>query len=338
MAAEIIGWNFGNWWRVIDSPEHGRIPQKTGGGKKKVVEHAPWLFSADSFLYEPLPEREVLLEDSKTGAPVFYKASINQLFAFRGLGKTVVAHCLVGAMVNGSDWLRFHSKGGLRAIIVDGELPLVDLQSRLKKFVGVTEKRLALMSPDRMPEGEFFPVLSQIPDQVLFLKQIEDFKPDVIVFDTLTRCFKFDTNDPDDWAVVNDFLLELRFRGYCVIVVHHAGKLGTQRGRTDGDDNLDLSIKLTAPYGWAPGDGLQFQWDYEKTRHAGTFESFSAKLDATGNWILSATDRSEEVAKLLRKGKTMRSIAAELDMAKSTVHRIKKQFERNGEYFADPND
>ncbi len=52
--------------------------------------------------------------------------------------------------------------------------------------------------------------------QTAFIKQIEEFGPRVLIFDTLTRCFKFDTNDPDAWLVVNDFLLELRFRGYCV--------------------------------------------------------------------------------------------------------------------------
>ncbi len=221
------------------------------------------------FLGEKLPERQVLLADKETHAPVFYRSSINQIFAFRGHGKTVVVHALVAAMINGGEFLRYRSDGGMRAVIVDGELPLSQLQDRLKTFVGPTSGKLALMSPDRMPPKEGFPVLSRPADQVLFLQQIEAFHPDVVVFDTLTRCFKFDTNDPEHWIVVNDFLLEMRFKGDRVLVVHHAGKSGLQRGRTDGDDNLDISIKLSAPPGWLPGDGLKFQWDFEKVRHAG---------------------------------------------------------------------
>lgn len=98
----------GNHWR-----EYRQLVEKTKFANSNTVgkqderqpndtdKHASWLFAADPFLSEPLPLRETLLEDSVTKAPVFYRASINELFAFRGLGKTVVAHSLVGTMVNG---------------------------------------------------------------------------------------------------------------------------------------------------------------------------------------------------------------------------------------------
>lgn len=118
----------------------------------------------------------------------------------------------------------------------------------------------------------------------------------------LTRIFRFDTNDPDAWTVVNDFLLDLRFRGYCVILIHHAGKNNTQRGLTMGDDNLDVLVQLEAPYG-------------------------EAQYTPAGEWQIREDERLTEVRKLVKDGKSVRTIAAALDMPKSTAHRLVRQVE-----------
>ena len=164
--------------------------------------------------------------------------------------------------------------------------------------------------------------------QQRFLSQIEAFNPSVIIFDTLTRCFKFDTNDPDTWAVVNDFLLELRFRGHCVILIHHAGKNGTSRGLTNGDDNLDTSISLEARYGWMPGDGLAFKWKYEKVRHGGHLPEFEAEYD--GQWQIVQDDRMASVIEMSRAGKDQRAIGRALEMSASTVNRILRKARQQG--------
>ena len=221
-----------------------------------------WFFDGDSFLLEELPPRLVLAEELN-GTPVFYAKSLNQIFAFRGLGKTMFVHGLVDILINGGEFLRYKSNGGMRVLLADGELPDVQLQDRVRRQIGDSSRLLKLISPERLP-GNTFPNLSERKWQVEFLKRIGMWTPDVIVFDTLSGSFKFDTNDADTWREVNGFLIELRILGLCVILVHHAGKAGTQRGRTDGDDNLDLSIKLEAPKGWAAGDGLEVAVSYER--------------------------------------------------------------------------
>ena len=103
---------------------------------------------------------------------------------------------------------------------------------------------------------------------------------------------------------MNDFLTDLRAQGYCVLLVHHEGKNGTQRGRTDGDDNLDVSIQLEKPYGWQPGDGLAFKWKYSKVRHGGHLPDFEASYEAEGGWRLVEDGRLPEVMKLHAAGKS----------------------------------
>jgi putative DNA primase/helicase len=218
--------------------------------------------------------------------------------------------------------LRFKANGQRRVLLVDAELPKVQLQERLKEFTGASE-RFKILSPELMKNERAFPNLSQVKDQAAFLEQIEDFQPNVIIFDTLTRCFRFDTNDADSWLKVNDFLIDLRSRGYCVILIHHGGKNGTQRGRTDGDDNLDVSVMLEKPYAWQPGDGLAFKWSYVKVRHGGYLPEFEA--DYNLGWHIREDERVDRIREMLAEGKTERAIAKELDIAQATVNRIKRR-------------
>ena len=283
-----------------------------------------WLTDGDEFIKMKLPERKPLLIDTRTGGAVLLESSVNQIFAFRGLGKSVVVNALLKPLLTGKDWLHFRSQGGLKVVLVDGELPQSQLQERLREFSGKEYKgRLKLISPELM-NPDYFPVLSRPADQERFLRQIEAFEPNVIVFDTLSSIFKFDTNDTDHWTAVNGFLRQLRSDGYCVLLVHHAGKNNTQRGRTDGDDHLDVAIQLDKRDKWTPGDGLQFEWKYEKVRHGAKLIGFEAGYDSnTKSWSILEDDRGEKIEALLAEGKTERQIANALGCHQSTVNRIK---------------
>ncbi|HKV79542.1 MAG TPA: AAA family ATPase [Candidatus Sulfotelmatobacter sp.] len=298
---------------------------------KKVEPEKNWLADADEFLAREIAPRKSILTDRETGATVLFEKSINQIFAFRGLGKSVVANALIKVVTKGGDFLRFQSEGGHRTLLVDAELPAVQLQERLREFTGAPKGMLRILSPELMPNPKQFPVLSDPPQQAAFLDQIEEFGPSVIIFDTLTRVFKFDSNDADAWIAVNDFLLDLRFRGYCVVLIHHAGKNGTQRGLTMGDDNLDVAIQLDKRYGWLPGDGLQFVWKYEKVRHGGHLPEFEAEYNTdTRTWEMGQDDRTAEVIEMASKGKTQRGIALAMEMSPATVNRILKRARQQG--------
>jgi hypothetical protein len=282
-----------------------------------------WFVSGQDVATSPIPERKVLLSDAETGAAVLYASSINMLWAFRGQGKSIVANALMRTLVTGQHWLRFGSGGGHGVLLVDGELPAKQLQERLSEFAGGSFR---VLSPEFMSDAANFPNLSDPEGQSAFLDRLEcaadqGTKIDVLIFDTLTRCFRIDTNDSDAWLNVNDFLITLRAKGYCVLLIHHAGKNQTQRGRTDADDNLDVSIKLEAPYGWQAGDGLAFKWVYEKVRHGGNLPDFEATYQDCA-WVIGHDERLAEVEALASGGKSTRSIAIQLDMSQSTVSRL----------------
>ena len=108
------------------------------------------LADADEFLGRELEPRQSLLTDAETGSTVLYEKSLNQIFAFRGIGKSIVANALIKVLTQGGEFLRFKSDGGLRTLLVDGELPAVQLQERLKEF-GHSSARVARKSDPSIP-------------------------------------------------------------------------------------------------------------------------------------------------------------------------------------------
>ena len=69
-------------------------------------------------------------------------------------------------------------------------------------------------------------------------------------------------NDAESWGPIQEWLLRLRRRGISVLIVHHAGKGGQQRGTSRREDVLDTSISLRRPRitRLKRGQNLKFTW------------------------------------------------------------------------------
>src|SRR6185503_10347630 len=71
-------------------------------------------------------------------------------------------------------------------------------------------------------------------------------------------------NDAESWGPIQDWLLRLRRRGISVLIVHHAGKGGQQRGTSRREDVLDTSISLLIPADYQASQGARFEVHLEK--------------------------------------------------------------------------
>jgi len=261
----------------------------------------------------PPTPRATYLSDKETGATVLYEASLNQLFATRGLGKSIVTNALLKCLIGGKDFLRLKSAGGLNVLLVDAELPPIQLQERLKEFGDMGQ--LKILSPYLMPDPKAFPNLSQAEGQQRFTERIAGL--DALIGGLL---------------LIHEVDHALRRCRRRIRPEARAAPLPgeVQRGRTDGDDNLDVSIQLEKPYGWQPGDGLAFKWKYSKVRHGGHLPDFEASYEAEGGWRLVEDGRLPEVMKLHAAGKSTRAIATALDMGQSAVSRLIRKANQNG--------
>ena len=158
---------------------------------------------------------------------------------------------------------------------------------------------------------------------------------DLLVLDNLsTLCRTGRENESDGWTPMQNWLLSLRRRRMSVLLVHHGGKGGAQRGTSKREDVLDTVINLRRPNDYMPTQGARFEVHLEKSRGitGDAAKSFEAQLetrDGVTVWTTKDLEDAREVQirELVDLKLSVRDIAEELGIPKSTVHRIKKRLE-----------
>jgi putative DNA primase/helicase len=90
---------------------------------------------------------------------------------------------------------------------------------------------------------------------------------DLVIFDNLsTLCTNGSESACDAWVPMQNWLLKLRRQGVAVLLVHHAGTNGRQRGTSRREDALDTVIALRRPEDYSPEQGARFEVHFEKLR------------------------------------------------------------------------
>jgi hypothetical protein len=305
-----------------------------------------------------LPPRGMVLD------PIIPEKGLAMLYGARGVGKTRVAHGIGYAVATGSSFLRWQAPRPRRVLLIDGELPQADLRQRaiqaaaaadppsLKLRRTGTEPVEALFTEalaetgGRLPERGWFPIISS--DRVdrgvgnlgspLVQAEVECWLDGVelLILDNLSSLtVGVRENDGDAWAQIQDWLLRLRRRGISVLIIHHAGKHGGQRGTSRREDVLDTSFSLRQPSDYTIDQGARFEVHIEKGRGLAGDRArpFEAQLDLTGGkaaWIVKDAEEAVRirVAALLAAGMSVREIAEETGTNRSAVHRLKQRLER----------
>ena len=289
------------------------------------------------FVGKTYPPRETLL------SPVLAVQSLMMVFAMRGLGKTYFALTMALAVASGGKVFgRWEAFKAARVLYIDGEMPAVTLQERISKIVeggdfDITDPdMLRIITPDEQDDP--MPNLATKAGQ----EAIEPFLDGValIILDnlsTLARTGK--ANDEDSWVPVQEWLLSLRRRGISVLLIHHAGKNGQQRGTGAKEDILDTVIELRRPSDYRADEGARFEVHFTKARglYGNDTEPFEAWLHTADNggyeWLTKSVTQSElkKVKELFALGMSVREVAEETGLPKSSIHRLRQKLEAGGE-------
>ena len=161
---------------------------------------------------------------------------------------------------------------------------------------------------------------------------------ELLILDNLSAlCRSGRENEADDWQSLQDFLLRLRRRGVAVLLLHHAGKGGQQRGTSRREDLLDTVVALRRPQDYRPREGARFEVHVEKARGVAgealdPFEALLEVRDGKALWTTRTVEDAEaaRVAALAKDGLTVRDIAEELGISKSKAQRLKDKGIKDG--------
>lgn len=283
------------------------------------------------FLSMELPQREFIL------SPVIPAQGIAILFAPRGIGKTFAALSMALAVAGGLSVYTWRAPTSQKVLYIDGEMPAITMQERLTSLArGMAAPEHALhnldiLTPDMQPRP--MPDLSTIAGQTALEPFL--YGVNMLVLDNLaTLCRTGKENESQSWLPMQSWLLDLRRRGMAVLLVHHAGKSGDQRGTSAREDIMDTVISLRRPRMYTMAEGARFQVHLTKARGIVGEEAqpFEVHLRVEGNalcWdVQELVDAEmEELRRLLAEGLSIRECAEELGVPKSTLHRLKKRME-----------
>jgi len=281
--------------------------------------------SLGEFLTMTIPDREMLL------GPFLPSQGLAMLYAKRGVGKTLVALGIAGAVAQGGTFLKWSAPKPRRVLYIDGEMPAIAMQERLRYIFSETadlkiHENLTLITPDLQESP--MPDLSTESGR----ESIEEYvkNHDLIIVDNLSCLFRSGKeNEADSWQPAQDWALELRKRGKSILFIHHAGKSGTSRGTSKREDILDTVILLKHPNDYRHDQGARFEVHYEKTRHFSGEEAISFSVQLRNNekaklWTWEITGKVidpevEIVATLTKQGRTISQIMEEAKLSKSQV-------------------
>jgi putative DNA primase/helicase len=213
------------------------------------------------FLSLRVPAREMLL------APILPERSLAMLYAPRGIGKSWLGLTIGLAVASATSVLRWNAPKPRRVLLVDGEMVLCDLQTRLNLILAglgtaIPNDGFRVLAADHTEQGIN---LSSGEGQQELEQHLDG--TDLLILDNLSTLLANGSEGASDaWLPMQNWLLRLRRKGVAVLIIHHAGVNGRQRGTSRREDALDTVIALRRPSDYSPEEGARFEVHIEKAR------------------------------------------------------------------------
>ena len=341
-AAHCVGAGLPDWIiieaarQVLDNPgDASDVIELIRGARKKFeipnpateqAESAPLrAFGLQSFIKLDLPERKTLF------GPWLPEQGLVMAFSATGMGKTFFALNVAYAVATAGAYLGWQATERQKVLYLDGEMPARTMQDRARAIAGGEPPEdlndwFQVITPD-LQEG-VMPDLSTAEGQARIEPHLAGVK--LVVVDHISAfCRTGVENEAESWLPMQAWILGLRRRGISVLLIHHAGKGGMQRGTSRREDVLDTVIQLKRPKDYEPEDGARFEVHF--TKHRGfTGEDaapIEAKLTVDGlgraRWeVIDLGDKlTEEIRELNAEGLSLRDIAKRLGVTKGKVER-----------------
>lgn len=329
---------------MTHSNVRGSIPTSRSpkGSTNKVARNKSELSSgADAAYFRPYkrlhPVSAVNIRDLKIPRPAqlwgkrIRSGQLGMVFGWRGTGKSTFMLALALAMATQTKFLGISPRKEANVVLLDGEMDLHSMQKRLLMIQSSLQvelnDHLKIMSPELFAGA--MPKLRTTEGQAEIDEALgEDW--DVLIIDNYSA-FSSGREDAEAWGPWVPWLLKHKRAGRTVIIVHHTGKNGTQRGASNHEDAMDFVMSLREPKTRSNEVGLEFVVSWTKSRHLPQelTRPFQVALNKQANdtygwsksYEIDANPLLPEAKRLRATGETTTAIAAKLGKDKSTISR-----------------
>ena len=177
-----------------------------------------------AWLTRKLPERDYLLGN------VFCTTSRWLVFGDTGVGKTLFAGDMAGAMASGSAFLNWEERRRARVMYLDGEMPAETFRERMELIAAQFGNDIPLYGYNRDVLGpDEMPPLNTPEGERWLWREIEAVKPDAIFFDAIMCLLAGTMGEEESWAPVKLLMRKITSRRIGQGWLHHTGH-DTSRG------------------------------------------------------------------------------------------------------------
>ena len=281
------------------------------------------------------PEQELL------GRMILEK-SIGMIAGPRGGGKSWNAMIFAYAVAGGKEVLPWGTGNGSSVTYLDGEMRATGVQERFRllhakdQFAATrqrAESNFHIVSRDYIgdPIGSIDTEEGQAKIDALIRPATK-----LLVVDNLSAWTSGGREDSNAWATIKNWLIRKRLQGIAVLLIHHTGKNGQQRGSSMHEDLLDYSILLSPLPPRNERVETRFAIDHTKLRdHIPELrQKYECSIwsDEEGldfDFVLADSNPAAheiQIIELAETGISMTSIAEQLGFSTSKVSRVLKKW------------
>lgn len=284
-----------------------------------------------AFLGAELPVDKELL------GPMILAKSIGLIAGPRGGGKSWCAMIFAYAIAAGKHVNPWGTGSGAPVAYLDGEMRAAGVQERFsllhaknldEQSRNLAEANIHIISRDYV--GDLIGSIDAEDGQA----KIDELIPagtQLIIVDNLSAWTSGGREDSSSWTGTKNWIIKKRLNGIAVLLIHHTGKNGQQRGTSMHEDLLDYSILLSPLPSEDSRKDTRFGIEHTKLRDH--IPELRQKYECS-IWVEDATFHFEfnpagfnpsqheiQMLAMRKDGMTQDDIAIELNISKSTVCR-----------------
>lgn len=288
-----------------------------------------------SFLRAEFPTDQELL------GKMILEKSIGLIAGPRGGGKSWNAMIFAYAIAAGKPVPPWGHGSGVSVAYLDGEMRATGVQERFqllhamnseKESRMLAESNIHIISRDYVgdPIGSIDTEEGQRKIDALIPNSAK-----LVIVDNLSAWTSGGREDSNSWATIKGWLIKKRLCGVAVLLIHHTGKNGQQRGSSMHEDLLDYSILLSPLPSDDERKATRFGIEHTKLRdhipelrHKYECSIWTEENGLKFEFIpagFNASQHEIEMLKLHEAGLSMDEIGQEFGISKSTVSRTLKK-------------